>query len=81
MMAPTKNRMRPTAAAVPIKGTPMRPTSSPSAPAAVLAIAARMTGAEQCWLLKAEWDVDLYTSRERCSGRGRHSELHTGIAL
>src|SRR5829696_10019512 len=35
MMAPTKNSMKPTAAAVPISGTPMRPTSSPSAPAAL----------------------------------------------
>src|SRR6266508_6053078 len=32
-MAQTKNRMRPIAAAVPIKGTPMRPNSSPTAPA------------------------------------------------
>src|SRR5918993_1267215 len=31
MMAPTKNRTRPTAAAVPISGTPMRPTSYLSA--------------------------------------------------
>src|SRR5215203_1142409 len=35
MMAPTKNRMRPTAAAVSISSTPMRPTSNPSAPAAL----------------------------------------------
>src|SRR5215203_6957417 len=35
MMAQTKNRTSPIAAAVPISGTPMRPTSSPSAPAAL----------------------------------------------
>jgi hypothetical protein len=52
-----------------------------SALSEVLGIAARMRGAEQCWLLKAEWDGEFCTSRERCSGRGRHSELHTGIAL
>src|ERR671911_3033779 len=32
-MAQTKNRTRPIAAAVPISGTPMRPSSSPTAPA------------------------------------------------
>src|SRR5215207_956207 len=32
-MAQTKNRTRPIAAAVPISGTPMRPISTPSAPA------------------------------------------------
>jgi hypothetical protein len=47
----------------------------------ILAIAARMRSVEQCWLLTAGRDGDLYTSRERCSGRSRHSELHTGIAL
>ena len=34
-MAPTKYKTRPTAAAVPISGTPMRPNSRPSAPAAL----------------------------------------------
>src|SRR5438132_593437 len=37
MMAPTKNRMRPTAEAIPISGMPM-PTSSPSAPAALIGL-------------------------------------------
>jgi hypothetical protein len=32
-MAQTKNRTRPMAAAVPTSGTPMRPSSSPTAPA------------------------------------------------
>ena len=29
---------------------------------------------EQCWHLKAERDGDLYTSRERCSGRARQPQ-------
>ena len=32
-MAQTKNKMSPVAAAVPITGTPMRPSSRPAAPA------------------------------------------------
>jgi hypothetical protein len=36
---------------------------------------------DECKLLTAERDGDLYTSRERCSGRRRHSEPHTGIAV
>jgi hypothetical protein len=35
VVAQTKNRTRPIAAAVPISGPPMRPSSSPSAPAAL----------------------------------------------
>src|SRR5829696_2077192 len=44
-------------------------------------MAARMRYVEQCWFPTAGRDGDLCTSRERCSGRGRHSELHTGIAV
>jgi hypothetical protein len=47
----------------------------------VLAIAARVRCVDEYKLLTAGRDGDLYTSRERRSGRGRHSELHTGIAL
>jgi hypothetical protein len=44
-------------------------------------MAARMRYVEQCWFPTAGRDGDLCTSRERCSGRGRHSEPHTGIAV
>jgi hypothetical protein len=41
----------------------------------VLAITARMRCAEQCRLLKAGQDGDLYASRERCSGGGRQPQV------
>jgi hypothetical protein len=47
----------------------------------VLAIAARVRCVDEYRLFKIERDGEFYTSSGRWSGRDRHSEPHTGIAL
>ena len=47
----------------------------------VLGIASRMRYVDEYPLYLEEWDGEFYTSSGRRSGRGRHSELHMGIAV
>src|SRR6266568_2521345 len=75
MMAPTKNRTRPTAAATPISGTPM-PARSPSAPAALRAPSGN---SHACMVLAIGWGRATTVAIETikpvslsCPGLARH---------
>src|SRR5438874_605203 len=81
MMAPTKNRMRPTAVAMPISGTRM-PTNSPSAPAALRAPSMVSHDSDTPTLAMLIEDLlkadEIECGRENVSGSGQNSDNEVG---